>query len=104
VCTPFVAISCSVLISLLYEFPFSLFLHCSLEVKELKTLLDVKQRRKRQSAAEGFKLTSSLEDAAEFEYLKNVLYQFMLGEILSPILYIHNPLYSSVCHHLCLFT
>ena len=49
-------------------------------MKELRTLLELKQRRKKQGATEGLRLGTSLEDAAEFEYLKNVLYQYMMGK------------------------
>ncbi|XP_047736681.1 golgin subfamily A member 4 isoform X2 [Hyalella azteca] len=49
-----------------------------LEVGELRALLEVKKRGKK-SDASGTSATAALEDSAEFEYLKNVLYQYMMG-------------------------
>lgn len=48
-------------------------------MSELRALLDVKQRRRREGGT-GIRLGGTLEDAAEFEYLKNVLYQYMMGK------------------------
>ncbi|KAK8753471.1 hypothetical protein OTU49_004613 [Cherax quadricarinatus] len=49
------------------------------EIGELKALLEVK-RRSRGGGGGGVRLGVSLEEAAEFEYLKNILYQYMLGK------------------------
>ncbi|MPC08977.1 Golgin subfamily A member 4 [Portunus trituberculatus] len=50
------------------------------EVGELKALLELKRRARASSGSSGVRLGVSLEEAAEFEYLKNVLYQYMLGK------------------------
>lgn len=51
------------------------------EVGELKALLELKRRtRGSGGAGSGVRLGMPLEEAAEFEYLKNVLYQYMLGK------------------------
>lgn len=50
------------------------------EVGELKALLELKRRSRAVSGGSGIRLGVSLEEAAEFEYLKNVLYQYMLGK------------------------
>ncbi|XP_071552808.1 uncharacterized protein [Panulirus ornatus] len=51
------------------------------EVGELKALLELKRRtRGSGGGGSGVRLGMPLEEAAEFEYLKNVLYQYMLGK------------------------
>lgn len=50
------------------------------EIGELKALLDLKRRTRGASGGSGVRLGVSLEEAAEFEYLKNILYQYMLGK------------------------
>ncbi|KAK7067291.1 hypothetical protein SK128_004513, partial [Halocaridina rubra] len=54
------------------------------EIGELKALLELKRRSRGGTGASGggsgIKLGVSLEEAAEFEYLKNILYQYMLGK------------------------
>ncbi|KAK3877548.1 hypothetical protein Pcinc_017735 [Petrolisthes cinctipes] len=48
------------------------------EIGELKALLELKRRTR--SGGGGVRLGVALEEAAEFEYLKNILYQYMLGK------------------------
>lgn len=43
-------------------------------------MLDLKRRTRGASGGSGVRLGVSLEEAAEFEYLKNILYQYMLGK------------------------
>ncbi|CAL4129224.1 unnamed protein product [Meganyctiphanes norvegica] len=48
------------------------------EMDEIKRLLELKQRSRR-GVGGGVKMGCQLEEAAEFEYLKNILYQYMIG-------------------------
>ena len=50
------------------------------EIGELKALLELKRRTRGASGGSGVRIGVSLDEAAEFEYLKNVLYQYMLGK------------------------
>nr|XP_045582291.1 golgin subfamily A member 4-like isoform X1 [Procambarus clarkii] len=51
------------------------------EIGELKALLELKRRsRGGGGGGSSMRLGVSLEEAAEFEYLKNILYQYMLGK------------------------
>ncbi|RXG55918.1 hypothetical protein Avbf_10970 [Armadillidium vulgare] len=50
------------------------------EVEELKALLEVKRRKGRGGHGELRNAGGSLEDSAEFEYLRNILYQYMIGK------------------------
>ncbi|KAB7500212.1 hypothetical protein Anas_05362 [Armadillidium nasatum] len=51
------------------------------EVEELKALLEVKRRKGRGGGhSELRNAGGSLEDSAEFEYLRNILYQYMIGK------------------------
>lgn len=53
------------------------------EIGELKALLELKRRSRSGGGGAGgggVRLGVSLEEAAEFEYLKNILYQYMLGK------------------------
>ena len=45
---------------------------------ELQALLEIKRRKGGNKG--GIKMATSLEEAAEFEYLKNILYQYMVGK------------------------
>ncbi|XP_042206402.1 golgin subfamily A member 4-like [Homarus americanus] len=52
------------------------------EIGELKALLELKRRTRGGvgGGVTGTRLGMALEEAAEFEYLKNILYQYMLGK------------------------
>lgn len=54
----------------------------SKEIGELKALLELKRRSRGGGGGggSGMRLGVSLEEASEFEYLKNILYQYMLGK------------------------